>query len=167
MSKIKILETTQVYQKLDRLAYEILEHTFNENEVFIAGIDGNGYIMAKLLAKRFKKISGKNITTGKISINKKTPWSESSKTDFSIKDFKNKTVVLVDDVLNSGKTLMYAVKVFLDHPIKKLHTVVLVDRSHTQYPVKADFVGLTLSTTLQEHIEVDFSTKNKEAVYLI
>ena len=87
-------------------------------------------------------------------------------TDFTDKDYKNKTVILVDDVLNSGKTLIYAVQLFLNQPIKKLHTVVLVDRSHTQYPVKADFVGLSLSTTLQEHIIADFSVKEKETVYL-
>ena len=76
-------------------------------------------------------------------------------------------MVLVDDVLNSGKTLMYAVKIFLNKPVKQLNTLVLVDRSHTRFPVKADFVGLSLSTTLQERIDTDFSIKNKEAVYLI
>src|SRR5205809_161398 len=80
---------------------------------------------------------------------------------------KKKTIVLDDDVLNSCKTLMYAVKLFLDKHVKKINTVILVDRSHTRFPVKADYVGLTLSTTLQEHIETDFTTKEKEAVYLL
>ncbi|MGZ4037400.1 MAG: phosphoribosyltransferase family protein, partial [Bacteroidia bacterium] len=79
----------------------------------------------------------------------------------------NKPVVLVDDVLNSGKTLMYAIKLFLDKPLKRMSVCVLVDRSHIRYPVKADVVGLSLSTTLQEHIQADFSKKGKEAVYLM
>ena len=83
------------------------------------------------------------------------------------KDFENKSVILVDDVLNSGKTLIYAVKLFLNKPVKQLNTLILVDRSHTRFPVKADFVGLSLSTTLQERIDTDFSKKGKEAVYLV
>ena len=83
------------------------------------------------------------------------------------KDFENKSVILVDDVLNSGKTLIYAVKLFLHKPVKQLSTLVLVDRSHTRFPVKADFVGLSLSTTLQERIDTDFTKKGKEAVYLV
>src|SRR6185436_3661357 len=97
---------------------------------------------------------------------KENPWSTEPVFDFSEKDYTNKAVVLVDDVLNSGKALMYAVKLFLDKPMKRLNTLVLVDRSHTRYPVKADYVGLSLSTTLQEHIEADFSKKGKEAVFL-
>lgn len=116
--------------------------------------------------KYLKKIAKYKITLGKISLDKKNPLAEKPVTDFTEKDYKNKTVILVDDVLNSGKTLIYAVQLFLNQPIKKLHTVVLVDRSHTQYPVKADFVGLSLSTTLQEHIIADFSVKGKETVYL-
>ncbi len=166
MSKLRILDTVHIHQKLNRLAYEIYENTFDEKEIFIAGIAGNGYLMAKLLSARLKKISGQKITIGKVDIDKKNPWKREPILDFKVSDYKNKTVVLVDDVLNSGKTLMFAVKLFLEHPVNKLHTVVLIDRSHSRYPVKADFVGLSLSTTLQEHIEVDMSQKNKEQVYL-
>lgn len=167
MSKVKILDTVQIHQKLNRLAYEIFENTFDEKELFIAGIAGNGYLLAKLLAVRLKKVSGQSITVGKVDIDKKNPWKREPVLDFKVEDYQNKTVVIVDDVLNSGKTLMFAVKIFLEHPVYKLHTVVLIDRSHSRYPVKADFVGLSLSTTLQEHIEVDMSQKNKELVYLI
>ncbi len=166
MKKVEILNTLQIEQKLNRLAYEIYEHTVDEKEIMLAAIDGNGYLVAKKLQDVLKKVAKYKIALGKISLDKKNPLAKKPVTDFTDKDYKNKTVILVDDVLNSGKTLIYAVQLFLNQPIKKLHTVVLVDRSHTQYPVKADFVGLSLSTTLQEHIVADFSAKGKETVYL-
>jgi pyrimidine operon attenuation protein/uracil phosphoribosyltransferase len=165
--KVKILDTRQIVQKLNRLAYEVYENNFEEKAILVAGIDGNGYKVAALLAEKLKQISPLKIQLGKISMEKENPWAKEAKMDFTEKDFANKTVILVDDVLNSGKTLIYAVKLFLDKPVKKLNTVILVDRSHTRYPVKADYVGLSLSTTLQERIEADFSKKGNEAVYLV
>jgi pyrimidine operon attenuation protein/uracil phosphoribosyltransferase len=165
--KVKILDTLQIKQKLNRLAFEVYENNFTEKELLIVGIDGNGYKVAQQISEKLKSISPLKITLGKIQVNKEKPWEGEPKVDFTEKEFVNKTIILVDDVLNSGKTLMYAVKLFLDKPVKKINTVVLVDRSHTRFPVKADYVGLTLSTTLQEHIEADFSKKNKEAVFLI
>lgn len=165
--KVKILNTVQIKQKLNRLAYEVYENNFDEKTLLIAGIEGNGYRVASLLADKLKEISPISIKLGKIKMHKDLPWEEEASMDFTEKDFSNKTVILVDDVLNSGKTLIYAVKLFLDKPVKKLNTVILVDRSHTRYPVKADFVGLSLSTTLQERIEADFSKKGSEAVYLV
>jgi pyrimidine operon attenuation protein/uracil phosphoribosyltransferase len=149
MKKVEILNTNQIQQKLNRLAYEIYEHTLDEKEIMLAGIEGNGYLVAKKLNAILKKIAPYKVTLGKITLDKKNPLAK-------------KPMI----VLNSGKTLIYAVQLFLTQPIKKLHTVILVDRSHTQYPVKADFVGLSLSTTLQEHIVADFSTSGKETVYL-
>ncbi|MGZ3863632.1 MAG: phosphoribosyltransferase family protein [Bacteroidia bacterium] len=166
MKTVEILNTEQIQQKLNRLAYEIYEHTLDEKEVMLTGIEGNGYLVAKKLSALLKKISSQDITLGKITLDKKNPLAVAPKIDFEEKDYKNKVVILVDDVLNSGKTLIYAVQLFLNQPVKKLHTVVLVDRSHTRYPVKADFVGLSLSTTLQEHIVADFSKSGKETVYL-
>lgn len=166
MSKIKILDTVQIRQKINRLAYEVYENNFAEKGLLVVGIEGNGYKVAQQLAEKIKEISSQQVKLGKIVVDKEKPWEKEPKVDFTEKDYANKTVILVDDVLNSGKTLMYAVKMFLDKPVKKINTVILVDRSHTRFPVKADFVGLTLSTTLQEHIEADFSKKNKEAVYL-
>src|SRR6188768_86643 len=167
MKKVRILDTIQIQQKINRLAFEVYENNFSEKELLVVGIYGNGYKVAAQLAAKLKSISGMKISMGKITVNKEKPWEGEPVVDFAEKDFVNKTIILVDDVLNSGKTLMYAVKLFLDKPVKKINTVILVDRSHTRFPVKADYVGLTLSTTLQEHIEADFSTKKKEAVYLI
>jgi len=166
MSKIKILDTLQIRQKINRLAFEVYENNFAEKDLMVVGIDGNGYKVALQLAEKITEISKLKVKIGKISLNKAKPWDGDPAVDFKEKDFVNKNIILVDDVLNSGKTLMYAVKLFLDKPVKKITTVILVDRGHSRFPVKADFVGLTLSTTLQEHVEADFSHKNKEVVYL-
>jgi pyrimidine operon attenuation protein / uracil phosphoribosyltransferase len=167
MAKTKILDTNQISRKLNRMAYEVYEKNYNEKELFLVGIDGNGYKVAERLEDILKKISGLKVTLSKIKVDKENPWKGEPKFDFKEKDYSNKSVIIIDDVLNSGKTLMYAVKPFLTEPVKRLNVLVLVDRSHTRYPVKADFVGLSLSTTMQEHIETDFSKKGKETVYLI
>lgn len=167
MSKVKILNTLQIQQKINRIAFEIYENNFSEKEIVVVGIDGNGYKFAGILVAKLKEISKIKITFSKLVINKQKPWDNEVSLDLDHKKVANKTIILVDDVLNSGKTLMYAVKLFLNQPLKKLNTVVLVDRSHTNFPVKADFVGLRLSTTLQNHIEADFGKSGKEAVYLV
>ena len=166
MQKTKILDAVQINQKLNRMAYQVYENNFKEKELLIVGIEGNGYKVAERIATILNKISGIKTKLGKIKMDKENPWSFEPKIDFTEKDFENKSVILVDDVLNSGKTLMYAVKPFLHKPVKRLSVLVLVDRSHTRYPVKADFVGLSLSTTMQDNIEADFSKKGKETVYL-
>lgn len=167
MSKVKILNTLQIQQKINRIAFEIYENNFSEKEIVIVGIEGNGYKFAGVLVSKLKEISKIKITYSKLIINKQQPWDNEVNLDLDHKKLANKTIILVDDVLNSGKTLMYAVKLFLNQPLKKLNTVVLVDRSHTNFPVKADYVGLRLSTTLQNHIEADFGKSGKEAVYLV
>ena len=167
MEKIKILDSQQIDQKLNRMAYQVYETNFKEKELFIVGIEGNGYKVAQRIATILETISTIKIKIGKIKLDKEKPWLLDPLIDFTEKDFENKSIILVDDVLNSGKTLMYAVKLFLNKPVKQLNTLILVDRSHTRFPVKADFVGLSLSTTLQERIDTDFTKKGKEAVYLV
>ncbi|HRD39253.1 MAG TPA: phosphoribosyltransferase family protein [Bacteroidia bacterium] len=167
MAKTKILDSTQISRKLNRMAYEVYEKNYGEREILLVGIDGNGYKVAQRLQEILAKISNIKIKLSKIKLDKNEPWTSEPKLDFSEKDYINKSVIIVDDVLNSGKTVMYAIKPFLDSSVKRLNVLVLVDRSHSRYPVKADFVGMSLSTTMQEHIEADFSKKGNEAVYLI
>ena len=167
MTKTKILDAAQINQKLNRMAYQVYESNFKEKNLLIVGIAGNGFKVAEHIAQLLTTISTINIKVGKITIHKEQPWLNEPTVDFTEKDYENKSVILVDDVLNSGATLMYAVKLFLNKPVKQLNTLILVDRSHTRFPVKADFVGLSLSTTLLERIDTDFSKKGKEAVYLV
>lgn len=161
-----ILTSKQIQQKINRIAYDIYENNYDEKEIIIAGIADNGYFLAKRIADVLKKIAEIEIKLISIKIDKKNPLSEEIKIDLTEKELKNKVIVLVDDVLNSGKTMMFGAKPFLTTPVKRLITAVLVDRGHNRYPIKADFVGLSLSTTLREHITVEIDKAGKEAVYL-
>jgi len=98
-------------------------------------------------------------------MDKKNPIKSGVTMSIPESEYKNKSVVLVDDVLNSGTTLIYGVHHFLKTPLKQLKTAVLVNRNHKKYPVKADFKGISLSTSLQEHVIVEFKANNY-AIYL-
>lgn len=166
MNKTLVLNSKQIQQKINRIAYEIYENNYDEKEIIIAGIADNGYLFAKRIVDVLQSISPIKTKLIEITFDKKDPISSKIEIALSEKELKNKVIVLVDDVLNSGKTLIFGAKPFLSIPIKRLTTVVLVDRGHNRYPIKADFVGVSLSTTLQEHITVEISKKGKEAVYL-
>ncbi|WP_299251907.1 phosphoribosyltransferase family protein [uncultured Lacinutrix sp.] len=156
-----ILSHDEITHKIRRIAYQIYEANSNETEVILAGIDSNGYILAKKLKTVLSKISPIQPILCKVIIDKKNPL-EVIKTSISKEDYTNKSVILIDDVLNSGTTLIYGVKHFLDVPLKKFKTAVLVNRNHKKYPVKADFKGISLSTSLNEHVEVILEGKNFE-----
>ncbi len=166
MNKTLVLNSKQIQQKINRIAYEIYENNYDEKEIIIAGIADNGYILAKRIVDVLQNISPLKTKLIEISFDKTDPVSNKIEIALSEKELKNKVIILVDDVLNSGKTLIFGAKPFLISPVKRLTTVVLVDRGHNRYPIKADFVGLSLSTTLQEHITVEINKKGKEAVYL-
>lgn len=159
-----ILDTLVVTQKIRRIAYQILESNSNEKEVVIAGIVGNGLLLAKKLVVDLNSISDIKTTLCEVMIDKKNPLA-SIHTTLDEKDYKHKSIVLVDDVLNSGATLIYAVKHFLNVPLKRFKTAVLVNRNHKKYPVKADFKGISLSTSINEHVVVEFD-KNETIAYL-
>ena len=158
-----ILNHKEINHKIRRIAFQIYESNMDETEVILAGIDSNGYIFAKKLKSVLQKISDINVSLCKVSIDKKNPWQE-IKTSMDSEEYKNKSIVLVDDVLNSGTTLIYGVKHFLNVPLKQFKTAVLVNRNHKKYPVKADYKGISLSTSLHEHVNVVLEGKNFEAV---
>jgi pyrimidine operon attenuation protein/uracil phosphoribosyltransferase len=160
-----ILNTTQIEQKMKRIAYQIYESNSNENEIIIAGIVGNGFVFAEKLVHILKNISTLKVTLCQVNINKKNPLDMIT-TSIEIDAYKNKSLVLVDDVLNSGATLIYGVKHFLNVPLKRFKTAVLVNRNHKKYPVKADFKGISLSTSIKEHVQVKF-TEQETIAYLM
>lgn len=164
-TKTRILDADQIQKRINRIAYEIYENNWDEKSIVMVGIAKRGSELAKRVADKVHDISDIKVVLGEISMNKSNPLESEVELSLDKKDLKNKSIVLVDDVLNSGKTLIYAAKILLRQPIKSMSTVVLVDRKHRRFPIKADFVGLTLSTTLQEHINVDLK-KGNEAVYL-
>ncbi|CAM1354113.1 phosphoribosyltransferase family protein [Tenacibaculum insulae] len=159
-----ILNNIQVEQKIRRIAFQIYESNSNEKEIVIAGIVENGYLFTEKICAVLSKISPLKVTLCKVFIDKKNPIN-SVTTSLSTDAYKNKSLVLIDDVLNSGTTLIYAVKHFLDTPLKRFKTAVLVNRNHKKYPVKADFKGISLSTSIKEHVVVEFKD-NETIVYL-
>ena len=159
-----ILDNIEVEQKIRRIAFQIYESNSNEKEIIIAGIVDNGYLFAEKIHKILSEISSLKVELCKVLIDKKNPINAIT-TSLTKDEYKNKSLVLVDDVLNSGTTLIYAVKHFLEVPLKRFKTAVLVNRNHKKYPVKADFKGISLSTSIKEHVVVEFN-KNKTLVYL-
>ena len=162
---INILNVDQIYQKITRLAWQVYENNFNQNEIVFVGIDKKGLFLANKISDCLIKISKIKTIVAELSINKSLDINSSMSLAISDDLFKDKVVILVDDVLNSGKTLMYASKLFLNTNLKKLSILVLIDRNHNLFPIKADFVGLSLSTSLKEYITVDLAGDNK-SVYL-
>ena len=157
-----ILTHKEIAHKTKRIAYQIFETFVNEEEVILAGIANNGYIFAQKIAAELALISDLKVTLCEVKINKQNPQSPIT-TSISSNEYQNKALVLIDDVLSTGTTLIYGVKHFLEVPLSKFKTAVLVDRNHKKYPVKADFKGISLSTSLQEHIQVVFEEDNSYA----
>tara|TARA_S200000501_G_scaffold7527_1_gene6669 strand:- start:481 stop:978 length:498 start_codon:yes stop_codon:yes gene_type:complete len=162
MDKKKILDYKSITKKIRRISLQIIESYIDQDEIIIAGIDLNGFIIAKEISKEISKISDIHIKLCKVKIDKKKPLNDVS-ISLNPQDYQNKSVVVIDDVLNSGATLMYTVKNFLNTKIKVLKTAVLVDRNHKKYPIKADFKGLSLSTSIQSKVEVVIDEKKIEA----
>ncbi|UZO80888.1 phosphoribosyltransferase [Aquimarina sp. ERC-38] len=154
-----ILNHHQIQHKIRRIAYQIYESNINEQEVILAGIAENGFIFAQRLHEILTKISSIQYQLCKVQIEKSAPLAN-IKTSLPPDAYQNKSVVLADDVLNSGTTLIYGVKHFLEVPLKQFKTAVLVNRNHKKYPVKADFKGISLSTSLQEHVDILFGEED-------
>ena len=164
-TRIQILDKNSVNQKIKRLSWQVYEHNTNEKEIIIVGIASRGLKLAKQLANYIEEISSIKTTVGHLELDKENPYNKEVSFNLSSDKYSNKVVILCDDVLNSGKTLMYATKHFLSTPVNKLSTVVLIDRNHNRYPIKSDYVGLSLATTLKEYINVSLSG-SEQGVYL-
>jgi pyrimidine operon attenuation protein / uracil phosphoribosyltransferase len=163
---ILILNHQQIQQKIDRIAYQVLEDNFDEEEIMIAGILPRGNKIAKRIKDILDEIAPFKSRLISIEIDKHST-SLVANIDFDVNDCSNKAVILVDDVMNSGKTLAYGFGVFRDVPLKKLRTVVLIDRNHKSFPMTTDYAGIALSTVLKEHVDVVLDEEDEEdAVYL-
>jgi len=161
--RILVLDKERIAYKLRRMAYEIWEKNCDEKELILIGIEKGGRILADNLATILKEISPLVVNTVSISINKKNPLNHAL--DFD-ENLSGKAVVLIDDVINSGKTIIYSFLAILSYDLKKLMVAVLVDRKHKSFPISSDIVGHTIATTLQDHIEVETRDNEILAVYL-
>ena len=162
MNQNNILNSQEIEHKIKRIAFQIYETFVDEPEIVIAGIASNGFVFAKKIATELTNIAKVNVILCEVFIDKQNPTATIT-TSIPKEAYQNKGLVLVDDVLNSGTTLIYAVRHFLEVPLKKFKTAVLIDRNHKKYPVKADFKGISLSTSLQEHVQVVFENETSIA----
>lgn len=163
-SRTLLLNHNQIAQRIDRIAWQIYEDNSEETEIFILGIKQNGYLLAQKIQVAVQKICKLKVHLFELKIDKQQQENHEVTISGSRDAMIGKSIVLVDDVLNSGKTLIYSMKAILTTDTMKIRTALLVDRDHRRYPVLTDFVGMTLSTTFQEHVSVEFG--KEDAVYL-
>jgi pyrimidine operon attenuation protein/uracil phosphoribosyltransferase len=150
-----ILGNSESLQKLKRMAFQISEDNYNEDEIYLIGIDKRGYLLAQHLTRVLSELGYIKVHINKLVINKKNPEKDLAKLDIDLDELNGKSIIIIDDVANTGKILTYALKPFLNIRPKQLRTLALVDRKHKSFPVGVDYVGLSLATTMKEHIEVD------------
>jgi pyrimidine operon attenuation protein/uracil phosphoribosyltransferase len=151
-TKTQILDKESVARKIVRMALEVAEQNISEQTLVIAGIAGNGEVVANCIAEELKKLTTILTEVVTISLNKKEPDEVTISPNVLLND---KAILIVDDVANTGRTMFYALKPFLSARPKRLQTAVLVERSHKQFPIQTDYTGLSIATTLQEHIAVE------------
>lgn len=163
MARNYILDKETVARKLQRIAYEIVENNLDEQHIILAGIRDNGCAIARHIQQLLQSISKISTELIDISLDKKTPGEITLSQNM---DFTDKVIIVVDDVANSGKTMLYAIKPFLAYLPKKIQTLALVERTHKTYPINTDYVGLSVATTLQEHIFVEVEGNVVTGAYL-
>ena len=163
VNKNYILDQQVAEKKLHRMALEIIENNLDETELILVGIRESGSVVARTLQRMIAEITDIKTELISIILNKRLPKDIALSRTF---DFNNKVIIIIDDVANSGKTLLYALKPFLEYHPKKIQSLVLVERSHNSFPVHSDYVGLSIATTLQEHIYVEVSEDKVLGAYM-
>jgi len=161
--KNKILDQDKINKIVKRLAYQILESNLNSSEIILIGIYENGYNLANVIFKELKLITMINTELYFAKVNKKSPL-DNIVFECEKEYLRNKSIVLIDDVLNTGKTLIYCVKSLLDNELSSFKTVVLIDRNHKKFPIKVDYKGISISTSIADHIELVFEKNNTHAL---
>jgi pyrimidine operon attenuation protein/uracil phosphoribosyltransferase len=163
---MKVLDDRKIRQKIRRLAIEILEHNCDEQELIFAGINNRGMAFARLLHAELKNISKLDISLTQIRLNPADPLASEIKLDMPVASLRDKVIIVVDDVANTGRTIFYACKPLLDTLPKKIEVAVMVDRTHKSFPVKVDYFGISLATTLLQDIDVQITDSQAFGVYL-
>jgi len=162
----QILNHTQVFQKIRRIAFEIYENNFEETQIVIAGIKGQGHAFAKKLTLAINEISSIEATAVLIDVDKDVTYDSPVEFDCDERFLEHKTIVVVDDVLNTGRTFAYCLSPFLSIPVKRIQVAVMVDRNYRRFPILADYVGYQLSTTLSDYVSVVLDNEEEMGVFL-
>ncbi|MCB0593140.1 MAG: phosphoribosyltransferase [Lewinellaceae bacterium] len=163
---MKILDQEQIRQKIKRLAIEILEHNFEEEELILAGINNTGLGFARMLLDELQQITDIPVALTRIRLNPAAPLSQEVQIELPPEQLEGKAIIIIDDVANTGRTLFYAMKPLLSILPRKVEVAVLVDRTHKSFPVKVDYFGLSLATTLMDNIDVQILDVEEQAVFL-
>jgi len=163
MARNDILDAPTVSTKLQRMAYEIYENNLEEESVILAGIRDNGSVIARNMRDILQQVSPLRVQLVELTIDKKHPRTVELSEQL---DYNGKVIIVVDDVANSGKTMLYALKPFLDFWPKKIQTLALVERTHKIFPVHLNYTGYSVATTLQEHIYVEVDGEKIMGAYL-
>jgi pyrimidine operon attenuation protein/uracil phosphoribosyltransferase len=162
-----LLNDKQIKQKIKRLALEIVEHNHSMPAIILAGINNAGYTFAKLIHKELAKVYEGNLDIRQLRINPADPVSsEITFKSFNEEDLSKKVIIIIDDVANTGRTIFYAFKPFIQKLVAKVEVAVLVDRKHKRFPIQVDYCGMTLATTYNENITVKFDAPEGMEVYL-
>ena len=161
-----ILNEEQIHQKIRRIAFQIYENNFEEPAILLAGILGEGYVLAQALARELQTIAPFTVDLLQLNLDKSQVAQPVIRPVPDAIDFTDKVIIVVDDVLYTGRTLAFSLQPFLRVPVRKLQVAVLIDRNYPRYPVAADYKGYELSTTLTEHVEVVLSDETRIGVYL-
>lgn len=159
-----VLTKIQIDQKIMRLAHQILENASDEKTIYLAGICGNGIRIAHKISAILKQHTDQTVTVFEVTLDKDNPLDFPIEINIDKSLLINGFIVLIDDVLNSGKTMQYGLVKLLEQHVKAIKTVALVDRRHRRYPIKCDYVGITLSTTLKDRVEIDFDSADYNAI---
>lgn len=162
----QILDGPQIRQKIKRMAFEIYESNFEEREIILTGIHENGFLLARLLGDEISRISGLAVEVIGIHLHKTEPLHHPIRLEPEPGSLQGRVIILVDDVLNTGKTLAYSLKSLLPMDPGKIETATLINRHHTQFPISATYTGMSLATTLHDHIRVVL-TEDAFGAYLI
>jgi pyrimidine operon attenuation protein/uracil phosphoribosyltransferase len=163
MARNDILDSESIRMKLERMALEIIENNLEEQSIVLVGIEENGSIIARNVQKLLQQYSKLEVQLIDLWIDKKHPGEIKLSRNVEL---TNKVIIIVDDVANSGKTILYSLKPFLDVYPKKIQTLALVERTHKLFPVNLDYKGLSVATTLQEHIFVEVKGEEVTGAYL-
>lgn len=158
-----ILDEAAIQRKITRLALEVIENNTGITALELLGVQGPGMVLAQCIQKEVERLSDIQCNVQMISLNKRNPDTVTISVNTN---FTNKAVIVIDDVSNSGKTLLYALKPLLDFAPAKIQSLVLIARSHTSFPVRSDYTGLEIATTLQNHIYVETDGEKLTGAYL-